>query len=386
MCDSKLNYIIVTLYLKVKDVLKYPFFILSGDDSEVQKNLVSFQRAEGKTDFILKGQIKEDVVNGLNEFIENKDPDELINFTMACSPDDPALSKFMFWNEKSCSTHNPSFFTNDTDPLNMCILMFLEDPCSNLESLNDFNTEDPEELTLANLSLENVVKRLKWIKKQVKKTEPDLSFKNGRPLVLLSGGLDSTYLAFSLLQKTDIDVLYVKGRQSPLKIEAELQALENIYSYFKEFCPYRIINIFVSDVSHYYFDDSNIKFAQPSIWLFAAVNVIRKSHSSLQMAYVLGDQITRYIDRISATWDNLISFTRHSDQKVEFPLLESDKETIINNIPGELRKLTWTCELPRKLKNGKFKECNHCPACIGKQFYVFLSKKKYGNSRKVKKF
>lgn len=207
-----------------------------------------------------------------------------------------------------------------------------------------------------------------------------------RPLVLLSGGLDSTYLAFTLLQKTDIDVLYVKGRQSPLKIEAERTALRKIYSYFQDECRYQIINKYVSDVNNYEFIHDNNKFAQPSIWLFAAVNVIQKHHGNLQIAYVLGDQITRFVDRISAAWDNLISFTRHSDQKVEFPLLELDKQTIVENMPQDLRELTWTCELPTKLKNGKFKECNHCSACIGKQFYVFLSKKKYGNSRKVKKF
>jgi hypothetical protein len=181
MSNSKSSIPMVTLYLPVKDVVNYPFFNKSEEDNEAQSNLIYFQRTEGKTDFILKGQIKEDVINGLNEFIEDIPREECINFTMACNPEDPGSSKFMFWNEKYCSVHNPSSFTHSTDPFNISVLMHLEDDASNLESLNDFNSENPEELISANLSLENVIKRFDWIKEQTKRTKPALSFKDALP-------------------------------------------------------------------------------------------------------------------------------------------------------------------------------------------------------------
>lgn len=96
-----------------------------------------------------------------------------------------------------------------------------------------------------------------------------------RPLVLWSGGMDSSYLVMTYLERgIDIDFLYVKGPQGSNKIDQELEAIRKMREVFnKKFkgCIYNWYEVDVSNIRA----NSNHKLAQAYVWMFAALNTVR---------------------------------------------------------------------------------------------------------------
>lgn len=184
-----------------------------------------------------------------------------------------------------------------------------------------------------------------------------------RPLVLLSGGLDSTFLAFYLLQKTDIDILYVKAAQGIAKIEAEQYAREKVIKWLGRHAKYKIVNSYEVDVSAVPTTEDH-SFAQPLSWIYAAMNECHgQRHYSVMISYVMGDQICQHIPYFHTAWDALNFISKHNKVDLEFPLRRMTKSMILEAMPIELVNLTWVCELPIK-KRTRYKACGHCTACI----------------------
>lgn len=199
------------------------------------------------------------------------------------------------------------------------------------------------------------------------------------PLVLFSGGLDSTFLVYKLLQESDVDLLTIDSNCLPGTIyEAEKQVREDIINYFaehKDCRPYRGV---VRNVLRFTINtggslnNEGPRFAQPKYWLFGAVDVASgHKHSSVNIAYVSGDQIGPHIQRIAKAWKHLWSFSRNSDLiPLKFPLLYTSKRDIVLSIKGsedeKLLDLIWYCERPIPLQDSqdkKFEPCGKCQSC-----------------------
>jgi 7-cyano-7-deazaguanine synthase in queuosine biosynthesis len=200
----------------------------------------------------------------------------------------------------------------------------------------------------------------------------NLTREDKRPLLLLSGGLDSTYLAYLLLQETNIDVLYIKAPIVEEKIKAEKKALEKIYAYLNKHCKFKIIRKYEQDVSGVQIGASSRAFAQPNLWLFGALNILEKEHSDVFISYVSGDQIASCIDRLHSAWEHLVYVTKTTEHDLIFPFRFVSKQFILNRIPKALQKLTWTCEDPKVMKNKSYRKCGTCVPCVTSKINLLM--------------
>ncbi len=201
------------------------------------------------------------------------------------------------------------------------------------------------------------------------------------PLVLFSGGLDSTYQLYKLLQESDCDVLYIDGGQGDDKVNAEWEARQHILTYLNKNSPNMIRNQYRTKISLEYTVNSGIKqfnvgldtkFAQPANWLHGALLVSNaKIHDSLYIAYVAGDQMLAHLSHVESAWHFLQMFTKDSEPiPVTFSLKYHKKREIIAKLPPALITLTWCCELPVKkildqaTLESKYTPCCQCSACL----------------------
>jgi 7-cyano-7-deazaguanine synthase in queuosine biosynthesis len=194
------------------------------------------------------------------------------------------------------------------------------------------------------------------------------------PLVLLSGGLDSTFLAFKLLKETNIDILYIEGRQDPNKVKAEIKALDTIVSTLNANSEFKIVNCFLAKTVDLGFN--RMLFSQPSYWLFSTLHAYsEKIHSKVCMSYVVGDGISSMLPYLKTAWDNLSFALKHKPIPLEFPLQLYSKTEILNSLPKEYVEHTWSCELPivdETIENvPKFTPCQKCTACITRKVEEF---------------
>ena len=199
------------------------------------------------------------------------------------------------------------------------------------------------------------------------------------PLLLLSGGLDSTYLLYNLLKTTDVDVLYINGNQNPDKITMELLAIDKIISWFSVKNKHNEFQEIKYSIRNFYKVDANTSdleymgFAQPLSWMFGAIAKYNPNvHSSVKIAYVSGDQISSSLFYLKTAWENLTNVIKTKSIPLEFPLETINKRFILKNIPIPLLKLIWFCELPVKKKRNKyFSACNQCGPCVRHQLELY---------------
>lgn len=189
------------------------------------------------------------------------------------------------------------------------------------------------------------------------------------PLILFSGGLDSTYLLKEELDKGPVDILYIEGSQGDNKIKAELLARERIIKYLNKIAKYQIRNSYIYKINSNYLVPTNYKFGQAIFWILGAIVTYNENiHSSVKICYILGDDINIAINDIIISWNALCSFTKHTTIPLLFPLITTKKVDIVKNIDKKLYNLTFTCENPVKKPRSKyFKECGKCTTCINKK-------------------
>lgn len=189
------------------------------------------------------------------------------------------------------------------------------------------------------------------------------------PLILFSGGLDSTYLLWQRLQTTNVEVLYIRGPQGEDKTEMEDKARERIREWLctKGKTPYSILKTYDVEMPHGDQSQDNT-FSQLLPWFYAALN---KStgyrHSCVEMAYVMGDQISYFLNDIARAWDTLAWAIKGAPVELKFPLIMKHKHAMIKEMPTELYNLIWYCELPENKE-----ACGKCPACYTHRNALFI--------------
>lgn len=188
-----------------------------------------------------------------------------------------------------------------------------------------------------------------------------------RPLILFSGGLDSTFtLSQHLAAGVDVDVLYVTDAAMPIKIEKEMEVRKKIIDKCHEMWPARVRNQYVvSAVANHREDD---KSKQSASWLFGALQVIDSEiHSEILISYIRGDGICTDIHKLEESWNSLTSVTSKNTVPIRFPLLTYNKYLIIHwwrKWKSPLLDMIWVCENPKKDKIGRISKCNACMPCV----------------------
>jgi 7-cyano-7-deazaguanine synthase in queuosine biosynthesis len=204
------------------------------------------------------------------------------------------------------------------------------------------------------------------------------------PLILFSGGLDSTYLLHDRLLRGDVETLYVAASQCPKKIKRELAARKKIIDYLNKHCEYSIRR---DNVVHLDIDTQNgpvmdCSWAQPFMWLTGALKISDGDfrHSCLEVGYVSGDSILSRLHNITQAWEHLQAFTKHHPIPIQFPLQTRLKHDMLRTLHVPLWEHIWVCEMPVKPKGrGKrnYVACGECPACDTQAASLFLFERKF---------
>lgn len=201
------------------------------------------------------------------------------------------------------------------------------------------------------------------------------------PLILFSGGLDSTYLLYQALRNGPVDVLYVPGPQGPIKEEAERRAREKIIKYLEAKSLHKVREqITAPPIDTCPTKDFFLR--QPLAWIVSALMMAEaEAHSEVQIGYILGDQALAFRQEMLQAWNGLSAVTKMNHVPLAFPLLRKLKEQIYRELPGEVQDALWHCETPivnwpngwptgeeqvkpgSEYANAEFEPCGRCTAC-----------------------
>lgn len=227
---------------------------------------------------------------------------------------------------------------------------------------------------------------------------------NRIPLVLWSGGLDSTFLMLHELIDHDVDTLEVEfGNLYPEHKEAEAAARDVLVEEFQKLHQIgqlkgvirrRLKVKFKYPVSEFTSDNVSI-FGQQPAWLFCAyINHEVNMHSCVMTGMILSDSISMSADSLKVVWDALREISPTLSQKryygrnkvttLEFPLLYGcvDKYNVwrgfglqerYHDTWKKLRKMTWCCYRPSLSQDvgedsiSSYTPCGKCLSCIAEK-------------------
>jgi len=215
-----------------------------------------------------------------------------------------------------------------------------------------------------------------------------------RPLLLFSGGLDSTYhLWWFIASGTDVDVVYIGGDQHPSKVDKEKEAVKNILIWladlrvknpgFGRVVEVHEVNMQITSIG----SNGNPGFSQVPLWIFGLSRVVKPwEHSEIILSYVQGDQYCAMVPHLQEAWKHYFKCTINSLDQHEFvpikaPLaVDHTKSSILSVLPEELLKLVWWCEIPitKGKKTTKIFPCKKCVACerMQKELFFFNREKR----------
>lgn len=199
------------------------------------------------------------------------------------------------------------------------------------------------------------------------------------PLILLSGGLDSTYLLQNqLYQMGGADVLYVNGGQHPIKQDAELKARRKIIDHFNNNYPHKVEAEWECLNSRSIVGNDNHKWSQPPAWIMGALTCIQPGrHSELQIGYVNDDSLSfgYNLHHVEKAWYHLqkISVVAEEPVPIKFPLMYMSKVEILRNLDKRLLDDIWICETPKDIDT----PCGKCKPCKLMKTTLHLYKERF---------
>lgn len=185
-------------------------------------------------------------------------------------------------------------------------------------------------------------------------------------LVPWSGGLDSTFLIYSLLEAGDqVDALYVRIECNEDKTKRELASIENLKPFFAKYTLFNYIG--ESSVSPI-FNNGSLSLQQPILFLMALLYAVKSHNQEVSIGYVLGDDAISFIGDISKVWNSFNGICHNGLPKITFPLSKISKAHIVNELPPEILKEVSWCETTTKPKRKKsthtqFCDDNDCKPC-----------------------
>lgn len=189
-----------------------------------------------------------------------------------------------------------------------------------------------------------------------------------RPLMLWSGGLDSTWMLWQALQKGDVDYVTVDGGQCRHKRRAEAHARSRALKWMRARTQFSVREL-ACHVKLHLAEMPALTWSQTVPWLVGALSVVDpKKHSSLEIGYVMGDEVSCVHDTLKRTWEGLQQVSKHGDPvPLNFPLTWVTKRRILEAIPKGLYDCIWYCELPQLHTDPRVPmrvPCECCTACI----------------------
>lgn len=173
-----------------------------------------------------------------------------------------------------------------------------------------------------------------------------------RPLILFSGGMDSTYLLQTTLYWGPCDVLYVRGGQHSAKVTKEQDARRKIIDTLNECYGYKVTREYEPAGRLSFASVKQRKYSQPVSWLMGALQVLDPDrHSKLLVGYVGDDGFGfgRLMPEIEKIWYSAQKLIHTGEPiPIEFPLDHVTKREILHHLDTRLVNHIWVCEQPER--------------------------------------
>ncbi|QYN17604.1 hypothetical protein [Amycolatopsis sp. DSM 110486] len=189
-------------------------------------------------------------------------------------------------------------------------------------------------------------------------------------LLMLSGGIDSTYVAYKTLAEgrpLHIHHIHLINREG--RVEAEKRAVQRVLAWLRR---NGLTNFTYTENT---FDYGSIRFLVKDYWIYSFIaGVILSDPRNKEIGSMLhprhsdafnlrpGQSFEQAAQRASSALEGLPSLLSRRDIKIEYPILELDKAGVIDACPGELLKLAWYCRRPIRM-GSTYQTCNECFTC-----------------------
>lgn len=193
---------------------------------------------------------------------------------------------------------------------------------------------------------------------------------NKIPFVMLSGGLDSTYLLYTMLRRhKEVVVVNSVILSNPCITARQEEAVRNILNKMEEFHRegkvigrvIRVIPISIPGVS------LGLSRVPMSVWWGAVgTAVIDDSTENFYLGYVKGDKASSTFHHLKEAWPHLLRVAKFDTNPIRklpdlvAPLINVTKAEIISKIPQELLGMITWCD-SRYFKD----DCGNCWSCLG---------------------
>lgn len=179
-----------------------------------------------------------------------------------------------------------------------------------------------------------------------------------KPLILFSGGADSTLL----LHKAgyNAEVLYVDVMNNAVKSKRERAAIDKI-RHEGDFYLTRLHVKELGGVKVYPTGHRQMTFWFTALFEYADERV----HSECQIGYLgtdcCGDSIPAMVEAWDALWKACRPVSYDQRPRLVFPLMHHTKAEVLAELPDNLHRLTTTCESDVELEDGE--PCGFCKPC-----------------------
>jgi 7-cyano-7-deazaguanine synthase in queuosine biosynthesis len=182
------------------------------------------------------------------------------------------------------------------------------------------------------------------------------SVKTRIPLILFTGGMDSTWILQNALRTNYVDVLYVNVGQSEEIYQKEKAARENIMTFLSE-SEFQILEQYEVTVPNI-IAEHEMEVSRAAKLIVAANSVFDpQRHGSVKIGGILNDCAITHRDRLGKLWTALSTVTKWKPVPLEFPLFGYSKREILQGLDESLVKLTTYCEASQT------EPCRVCGSC-----------------------
>ena len=194
-------------------------------------------------------------------------------------------------------------------------------------------------------------------------------------VIMLSGGLDSTYLLFQQLRDTTsiIHIHHVQVRKcggTQNQWRAENYTIPKIIKWMKNNFPNKRIEFTTSRFEYFnqywpgwdttYYTIIALEVAK-SIYaqnIYSNIKIALGIEKNITRDPLLGQRVNEYMEVFNAITSRMVN-------KPQFikPIVHLTKMDFIKDMPKELKNLTWSCRVPQKV-GGEFIPCGRCHSCL----------------------
>lgn len=188
-------------------------------------------------------------------------------------------------------------------------------------------------------------------------------------IVAFSGGLDSTYLLYDLLN-TGFHADLVTGRFTEgdtKQGDRQEKAIASIIAEIKQMVDEGELPRGVDTVTEFPVPGTHcgrMSLGQNTSWLLVLLHALKIDTKAVHLGYVLGDSCALTVQDMQSVWVYMLQTAAVQPDcdgelpVLKFPLLASKKSFIISRIPDRLaRHVTW-CE-----NRDDEDDCGLCPSC-----------------------